>query len=499
VRDGLQSVANTATTVAVTVGSPALGALNQLTGNPLGQDAAAVTGAAFDGLVQHGQEAVGNLITATTGVPAPYHGLPAPGTAAFPTPVLQTPGAVLDGLTDAARELRDAAAAVANLTHFHPVGVAALNDYPHLQEVLEDLSSFSTLAAINFAATLVQNEATAAHLSLTTAVPYHSPLVQTLQESLTLGKAGEMIDSSRGVQAAVVDWIVHTVSFGFLGGEPAGYYHNSPLTAPVTSNTAAFDRGYNNIGDAYRVASNVPLIVSGVAALPKFFQSVKHLSGLAIFRPGGGVVTAGGPALATEAVLTDEAMVAIRALLDAAAKAGWPLGAGVNNLPGDTAVFTTNTTGGGGSSAGSSAPGPRTAVETYAESVRNLPDGERPFVVATVESATGTYYGRSGFTTPVHPVIAELLESIPMNQRNPLHHARCAEVEALSQALYAAEARLGRPVTTAGEASELLSGSVVQTAQVRSPNTTSLDQGQEVMACNSCQWLLDLLSLSYGR
>ncbi len=94
-----------------------------------------------------------------------------------------------------------------------------------------------------------------------------------------------------------------------------------------------------------------------------------------------------------------------------------------------------------------------------------------------------------------HPVAQQVLDSIPPAQRAKGIHGRCAEVDAVSQALRAAEARTGQPITTVEQARQALSGSSMQTARVRGPNSTQ--HGTPIDPCDSCTPFLDALGIPY--
>jgi len=136
------------------------------------------------------------------------------------------------------------------------------------------------------------------------------------------------------------------------------------------------------------------------------------------------------------------------------------------------------------------APSSRTAVEALADSYRGLPSAQRPATVAQLETAAGSFGGRAGYSGGMHPVVQELVNA------NPGKFSRaCAECDALSQALRAAEAPTGQPITTVQQAQQTLSGSSIRTARVRGPS--SPNHGTPLAPCDSCQPLLDALGIQY--
>jgi hypothetical protein len=140
---------------------------------------------------------------------------------------------------------------------------------------------------------------------------------------------------------------------------------------------------------------------------------------------------------------------------------------------------------------------PRAMIQALAEAYRGLPSAQRPGTVALLETSAGSFVGRSGFVHSVHPVVQQILDSIPQNQR-AIWHGRCAEVDAISQALRAIETRTGQSITTIEQARQILSGSRIRTAIIRSAisNKAAL-HGTSKPPCQSCQFLLDSLGLQY--
>ena len=138
-----------------------------------------------------------------------------------------------------------------------------------------------------------------------------------------------------------------------------------------------------------------------------------------------------------------------------------------------------------------------TAVEALADSYRDLPNSQRPATVAELSTAADSFGGRSGFSGQTHPVVQQILDNIPP-AKQATWQGNCAEVDAISQALRAAEARTGQPITTIEQARQALSGSTMQTAKVRPPNSPNAAQnGTPIPPCSSCQPLLDALGIPY--
>jgi RHS repeat-associated protein len=147
--------------------------------------------------------------------------------------------------------------------------------------------------------------------------------------------------------------------------------------------------------------------------------------------------------------------------------------------------------------AGGAQANSRAAVEALADSYRGLPSNQRPSTVALLETSSGAFVGRSGFTGQPHPVVQQVLDSMPLAQRASWH-GRCAEVDAISQALLVVEARTGQPITTIQQAQQAISGSTIQTARVRSATSPNAAQhGTAIPPCDSCQPLLDVLGILY--
>ncbi len=139
--------------------------------------------------------------------------------------------------------------------------------------------------------------------------------------------------------------------------------------------------------------------------------------------------------------------------------------------------------------AGDVAPS-RTAVEALADSYRGQIKAGGPKTVAVLETPNGVFNGRSAYSGGLHPVVQELVDANP-----GLYQGACAECDAINQALRAAEARTGQPITTVEQARQALSGSFVQTARVRGPN--SVAHGTPLPPCVTCQPLLDALGIPY--
>jgi RHS repeat-associated protein len=138
--------------------------------------------------------------------------------------------------------------------------------------------------------------------------------------------------------------------------------------------------------------------------------------------------------------------------------------------------------------------GNRAAVEALADSYRGSLKTGGPKTVAVLETPGGTFNGRSGFPGQPHPVAQQVLDGIPVGQRS-LFHGGCAEVDAVSQALLAHEARTGQQITTVDQARQALAGSSVQTGRVRGPDSSQ--HGTPIVPCNSCDPFLAALGITY--
>lgn len=136
------------------------------------------------------------------------------------------------------------------------------------------------------------------------------------------------------------------------------------------------------------------------------------------------------------------------------------------------------------------APVSRTAVEGLADSYRGQLNSEGPRTVARLETPAGAFNGRSGYSGGPHTVAQQLVDAKPAR-----FSGACAECDAVSQALRAAETRTGQPITTVEQAHQALSGSSVQTARVRGPNSTA--HGTPMPPCETCQPLLNALGILY--
>jgi hypothetical protein len=96
--------------------------------------------------------------------------------------------------------------------------------------------------------------------------------------------------------------------------------------------------------------------------------------------------------------------------------------------------------------------------------------------------------GMKGDGTPTpHPIVREFLEQLPVEFRER-GHDRCSEVAAISDVLYAEEARRAAPLSLAEVRSQVLRGADIVTYRVREPGDPL--GGQPVPPCLSCQALL---------
>jgi YwqJ-like deaminase len=131
----------------------------------------------------------------------------------------------------------------------------------------------------------------------------------------------------------------------------------------------------------------------------------------------------------------------------------------------------------------------RAAVEALADSYRGQLSSGGPRTVARLQTGNGAFNGRSGYSGGMHPVVQQLVDANPGR-----FNGACAECDAVSQALRAAEARTGQAITTVEQARQALAGSSLQTARVRGPNSTA--HGTPIPPCETCQPLLDALGIT---
>ena len=137
-------------------------------------------------------------------------------------------------------------------------------------------------------------------------------------------------------------------------------------------------------------------------------------------------------------------------------------------------------------------PANRSAVEALADFYRGQLSTGGPKTVAVLKTSNGSFNGRSGFSNAPHPVVQQVLDSIPQDQR-ALFHGNCAEVDAVSQSLRAAEVRTGQQIVSIDQATNVLAGASVQTARVRGPNSTQ--HGTPIPPCESCAPFLKALGV----
>jgi RHS repeat-associated protein len=138
----------------------------------------------------------------------------------------------------------------------------------------------------------------------------------------------------------------------------------------------------------------------------------------------------------------------------------------------------------------------RTAVEALADSYRGSLKTGGPRTVAVLATQNGPFNGQSGLSGPTHPVVKQLLDNIKSKGLSEeLFHGQCAEVDAVSKALFEAEERTRQKITTVAQARKVLSGSSMQTARVRGPNSSQ--HGTWKSPCDSCAPWLQALGISY--
>jgi hypothetical protein len=114
----------------------------------------------------------------------------------------------------------------------------------------------------------------------------------------------------------------------------------------------------------------------------------------------------------------------------------------------------------------------------------------RPNTVARLENEDGSFtIGRSGFEVEPHPVVQAALDDVPMHWQSA-YHGKCAEIDAMSQNVRAAEAA-GRDPASANQ------GAFIQTAQVRGQDGDQSRHGVAQAPCSSCQHVMNQLGVAY--
>ncbi len=138
----------------------------------------------------------------------------------------------------------------------------------------------------------------------------------------------------------------------------------------------------------------------------------------------------------------------------------------------------------------------RRVILNIANGFQKLSNSNRPRTIAVLETMFGDFVGRSRSGSEIHPVVQDILNNNPVPEGVPNYNRQCAEINAISNALFSYENSNNTQISTQTQAKAIFQNSTILTARVRKLGHP--DHGTPIDPCDgTCAKLLNALGIRY--